>query len=875
MAKSRFGEFLFHLRWGTARTAGAPMADGALLRRFAESRDEAAFALLVQRHGPMVLGVCCRVLGPGPDAEDAFQATFVVLARRAAVLADREVVGNWLFGVARRTALKARALAARRRTKEREMARPEESRTSSDSKELREVIDVAIARLPAKYRIPVVLCELEGRSLREAASELGWPEGTVAGRLSRGRAMLRTRLLRTWVPAGLALTVPTELAMAAVRAASSAHGEAGLVSSTVATLASQVQRQMSLARAWPIAVGLGFAFAIAGAIAVSRGHPDAPPGDTKPLARANAVDDPLPPGAIARLGTSRLRHGGQLQSLAFTADGTGIVASGRQWANQVWDVRSGRHRLTVTADRLTTTAVAVSRDGSRLAACPNDKACVVWDTATGRELRRVALNGSHPRVLAISPDGRLAVGVEGKIEMYSPNGARERELAATGGTVALTFTNDGGRLAAAQLDGSALVFNVATGELTNHLRAEPNALAVAFAPAGDVLALGTQRGIHLFDLATSGRIGRLNPGIMSPALAISSNGNVLVSAAFDGRVQLWDWRAGTLVRDVVVASGTAALAFSLDDANLAVGGSWQTVRLFDTATGRERHPGSASAASVYNMGLTTDGERLVTFAGDGFQVWDTATGQRGERIEPKNPNPIATAVSPDGRHIAGSADNRVRVWELNTGREVCVCDGPPELMYAVAYSPDEATLVGLGTSGLRVWDPATGRSRGLLIRPKAEPRCLAFAADGPELAVGYHDGSLAVWNVVKACILRENAGERPNASAIAFGPKSIATVSPTRICVRDSATMAELWGLDRPRMTGHSPVALSPDGHWLAWTIGTTVRLVEAKTGRLAREFRGHVAEVSSLKFAPDSARLYSASLDTTVLIWDVRKTAP
>src|SRR5262249_60798992 len=99
--------------------------DGALCRRFADSRDEAAFALLIQRHGPTIFGVCCRILGPGPDAEDAFQATFVVLARKAAVLADRAIVGNWLFGVARRTALKARALAARRRAKEREMARPE------------------------------------------------------------------------------------------------------------------------------------------------------------------------------------------------------------------------------------------------------------------------------------------------------------------------------------------------------------------------------------------------------------------------------------------------------------------------------------------------------------------------------------------------------------------------------------------------------------------------------------------------------------------------------------------------------------------------------------------------------------------------------
>src|SRR5262245_39506542 len=227
MGTRGWGEFLLYLRWGAVRPTGPTPTDGALLRRFADGRDEAAFALLVQRHGPTVFGVCCRILGPGPDAEDAFQATFVILARKATALADRAVVGNWLFGVARRTALKARALAARRRAKERDMARPD-SHQPTHTGELREAIDTAVAGLPTKYRAAVVLCELEGRSLREAAAELGWPEGTVAGRLSRGRAMLRVRLVRAGLQAagGVALTVsvPADLAAAAVRAACASGG---------------------------------------------------------------------------------------------------------------------------------------------------------------------------------------------------------------------------------------------------------------------------------------------------------------------------------------------------------------------------------------------------------------------------------------------------------------------------------------------------------------------------------------------------------------------------------------------------------------------------------------------------------------------------
>jgi RNA polymerase sigma factor (sigma-70 family) len=193
--------------WGTDEPTEG---DGSLLARFAATGDDGAFAALVQRHGAMVRGVCLRVLNNGADADDAFQATFLVLARRAARLGSGSV-RNWLWGVAYRVACRARATSARRRHHEERAGRPQAEAVSfpevgAEWAEVRLLLDAELARLPSRYRLPLLLCYLEGKSQSEVAGELGWPEGSVAGRLSRARDLLRRRLVaRGWT---LPATVP-------------------------------------------------------------------------------------------------------------------------------------------------------------------------------------------------------------------------------------------------------------------------------------------------------------------------------------------------------------------------------------------------------------------------------------------------------------------------------------------------------------------------------------------------------------------------------------------------------------------------------------------------------------------------------------------
>jgi RNA polymerase sigma factor (sigma-70 family) len=230
MATSQMSKVIQHLRKMTLRQNGADLTDGRLLDSFIERQDEAAFEALVRRHGPTVWGVCRRILRNYHDAEDAFQATFLVLARKAASIVPREMVANWLYGVAYRTALKAQATTGKRRVRERQvtnMPEPEAGRPDAWH-DLEPVLDQELARLPDKYRVAIVLCDLEGKTRKEAARQLKIPEGTLSSRLTTARLMLAKRLTRH----GLVLSGGS-LAVVLAQHAASAGVPASVVSSTI------------------------------------------------------------------------------------------------------------------------------------------------------------------------------------------------------------------------------------------------------------------------------------------------------------------------------------------------------------------------------------------------------------------------------------------------------------------------------------------------------------------------------------------------------------------------------------------------------------------------------------------------------------------
>jgi RNA polymerase sigma factor (sigma-70 family) len=294
---TRFHKVLEHLH-RVFSPPGGGLTDGQLLARFVAARDEASFAALVRRHGPMVLGVCRRLLRHTKDAEDCFQATFLVLARKASVV-RRDAVGSWLYAVAYRTSLEARAINARRRARERQVEdMPHPEVMPAESQDWRPWLDLELNRLPENYRAVIVACDLEGQSRRDAARSLGLAEGTISSRLARGRRQLAKRLSRYGISfsgGALAVLLSGGAASAHVRpsldlaTAKAASDPLSAVAASVGILTKGVLQAMLLAKL-KLAIGVVMVMAAIGTTGlVYRASGQSAPAQKRPMSEVEAL----------------------------------------------------------------------------------------------------------------------------------------------------------------------------------------------------------------------------------------------------------------------------------------------------------------------------------------------------------------------------------------------------------------------------------------------------------------------------------------------------------------------------------------------------------------------------------------------------------
>jgi RNA polymerase sigma factor (sigma-70 family) len=620
---------------------GGGTTDGELLARFLSSRDDTALAALVRRHAPMVWGVCGRILHNHHDAEDAFQATFLVLVRKAAGVPG-QAVANWLYGVARQTAVRVRATAAKRGRRETQVVTmPEPAVAEVRDAEWRSVLDEEVGRLPGRYRGVIVLCDLEGLTRREAARRLAIPEGSVASRLARARAMLAKRLVRRGVvfsggsvaavlSAGSASgTAPPALVASTIKAVTlvaAGHAAAtGVISARVAALTEGVMNAMLIAKVRGVVVlALVACVLAAGVTALASGRPDEPKGGAR-------ADGAKPSGPLEAVAVSRFEgHTDGVMVVAFSPDGKRALSGGACYGDgdptvRLWEVATGKQLLKLEGHTVGVYSVAFLPGGKKAVSGGGEGTIRIWDLESGKELNRLEGHEGTVYGLDVTRDGKLLLtgGEDKTVRLWDLETGKEvrRFEGHTDKVRAVALSADGKQAVSGGLfsDPTVHVWEVETGK-------ELSKYTVAATPARNRPNPGVLK---------RGGLGGLQPG---------------------GYGGFWFFDE---------AGGIASVAFSPDGKLVLAGCMDHVLRVFELSTGNERKL-EGHTQQLHGAVFTPDGKRILSGSYDKtVRLWDVESGKEVCRFFGHDNWVWGVAVSPDGRlGLSGSLDKTVRLWKL-------------------------------------------------------------------------------------------------------------------------------------------------------------------------------------------------------------------
>jgi RNA polymerase sigma factor (sigma-70 family) len=824
-------------------------SDHQLLSRFVKSGDEAAFAIIVDRHGPMLYGVCRRLLGDSHLADDVLQATFLLLSRQCWSIRKRNSLAGWLYRVAQRFARQVRLAEAARSRREqcaidnRSMEAPRDHGWD----ELCLVLDEELRRLPERYRIPLLLCYLEGRTQDEAARQLDWSVRTLRRRLERARNLLKARMIRRGATLGVGLfagflapsaasaVLAPELRQS-ILSISTGGAKRAVASAAVQQMADAATRATIVTK---IAIWSAVALALVGAAAVGAIHLVRPASDVEqpvalhqppqpvdqnagaegePPAAEGGLDqfrDRLPDKAVARLGTVAFRHGGSLyseRSLTYTADGKHLVSMGGGWIRR-WDLATGNATVTLGdgwPDDMRTASLQVTADGKTAYICPFEgvshtsekgytRDFIQYDLASGAKKQSYRLK-FHPSGISspiFSLDRKVCAGF----------GYEERENRPSRGI-------------------PIVLWNAADGAVLHEFTPEENVYwqtqTLAFTPDGRNLLVGDdQQLIHVFDVTTGKELrtfGVANINGLSQ-MAVSPDGKLLVTrGGGDSFIRLWDLQKGTEKRtfDLPDGASTESLVFTPDSSTLFAGakvasaGRRFAVYSWNTESGNPGKAWTDEPTIGATLALSPDGRLLATMNSETgvIQFWDRKTGKE-QRLRETNASSLgAVSFRPDGKTIltVGAADLAIREWDASNGRlhepPVAKARGP-----ATRFSTDGKALIGKGDKTIWLQDPTTGKV--LVECPGTQG---ALSPDGKRLATTDEDGRVRLVDVETAKIVADwlpdetetRDGLRPTVRGFSADGKSL-ILQGDIVSVWDVQTRKRRssWSLERNGVLGY------------------------------------------------------------------------